>query len=177
MEDNEHDQLAELRRIKEDYVDGNLKWYTDHTTWPRIVFRVAGTLVIVVSLAIPFIAAAGGNLLKYGVPTAALAIALISALNAFYGWQKTWEKRITVQLTLEGLIAVWQTQMDAATRLGDESERYEAARSATERLIDATRALTVSETNTWFTSVKFPDTPAQPTGNKNMANKAPAAKT
>lgn len=98
------ESIAELYNIKEHYVDSLLSWYRTHTTWPRVIFRTAGTTVIVLSLAIPFLASAKGCYLEVGVPIASFVIALVSALNAFYSWQKTWEKRISAQLTIEGLL-------------------------------------------------------------------------
>ena len=149
--------IDELREIKKTYIDKTWIWYRDHSSWPRIVFRLAGVAVIVLSLTIPFLAAAKGDWLEVGVPAASLSIAILSALNAFFGWQKTWEKRITAQLTLEGLMATWETKIAAARRSENPKEGYENALQATQELIESTRSLTVAETATFFTNIKFPD--------------------
>lgn len=151
------DPFSQLCRVKEEYVDATWRWYRDHSTWPRIVFRLVGVTVIVLSLGIPFLAAAGGGFQTLGVPIASLLIAITSALNAFFAWQKTWEKRITTQLTLEGLIAVWRTEMDAARRDPDGDKGYDEAKKATQRLVEKTRTLTVAETANWFTNFSFPE--------------------
>ena len=156
-QENADDPIDELCKIKKNYVDKTWTWYCDHSTWPRVVFRLTGVTVIVLSLSIPFLAAAGGKLLTVGVSVAALSIAILSALNAFFAWQKTWEKRITTQLTLEGLIAVWETKIAEARRATDEKDGYQFALKATQELIDNTRSLTVTETGTFFASIKFPD--------------------
>ena len=155
--ENLNASIDELCAIKQKYVDTTWNWYRDHSSWPRIVFRLAGIGVIVLSLSIPFLAAAEGDWLKYGVPAASLAIAILSALNAFFAWQKTWEKRISIKLTLEGLMAAWETEIAAARHAGSGEKGYEAALRATQDLIERTRQLTVAETATFFTDIKFPE--------------------
>ena len=158
--ENSGDAIDDLCDIKKKYVDKTWAWYRDHSSWPRITFRMAGMTVIVSSLSIPFLAAAGGDWLKLWVPAASLIIAIVTALNAFFAWQKTWEKRITIQLTLEGLIAAWETKIAAARRTNDTDEGYETALQATQDLIENTRSLTVSETANFFADIKFPDVKA-----------------
>ncbi|OPY74800.1 MAG: hypothetical protein A4E65_03740 [Syntrophorhabdus sp. PtaU1.Bin153] len=148
--------IEELCEIKRQYVDPLAKWYRTHTTWPRVVFRLAGTSVIVLSLAIPFLASAGDVYQKIGVPIASFIIALVSALNAFYSWQKTWEKRVSAQLVLEGLSAIWETEIAAAKRATDSKEAYKKAFEATQDLIEKAKMLSVAETNAFFATVKFP---------------------
>mgnify|MGYP001815025722 FL=1 len=155
--DNIDTSIAELCDIKKRYVDKMWIWYRDNSSWPRIVFRLAGISIIVLSLSIPFIAATEGTWSKTGVSVAALLIAILSALNAFFAWQKMWEKRITIQLTLEGLMAVWETNIVAARRFENPEEGYKTALQATQDLIENTKALAVSETTDFFTNIKFPD--------------------
>lgn len=151
------DSIDDLCDIKKKYVDKTWIWYRDHSSWPRIIFRLAGTTVIVLSLSIPFLAAAGGDWLRYWVPAVSTIIAILTALNAFFAWQKTWEKRITIQLSLEGLIAAWETKIAAARRTKNAEEGYKIALQATQDLIENTRSLTVSETANFFADIKFPD--------------------
>jgi hypothetical protein len=157
MSTDQNDTFTELRRIKEDYVDATLRWYDTHATWPRVVFRASGVLVIVASLALPFLAAAGGELTKISVPVASMLIAVTTGLNSFFGWQKSWEKRMTTKLTLEGAIALWETHVDAAKNIADTAKAYEAALTATQDLVKSTQSLTVGEATQWFTGQKFPD--------------------
>lgn len=155
--DNIDKSIEELCDIKKRYVDKTWIWYRDNSSWPRIVFRLAGIAIIVLSLSIPFIAATEAQWSKNGVSVAALLIAILSALNAFFAWQKTWEKRITIQLTLEGLMAVWETKIAAARQYENPMEGYKTALQATQDLIESTKALTVSETTDFFTNIKVPD--------------------
>src|SRR5438045_2608165 len=87
-----------LVSIKSAYVDQTLGWYRKRTLLPRLVFRTVGTLVIVLSLGIPFLVAFQATLGKWVLPLASFAIAALTALNTFFDWQKTWEKRISIQL-------------------------------------------------------------------------------
>ena len=159
--------IDELCKIKSKYVDAILKWYRDHLTWPRVVFRFAGITVIVLSLAIPFLAALKGDFLSVGVPSASFIIALITALNAFFAWQKVWEKRISVCLTLEGLIAAWETEITAARRDSDPAASFDKALKATQDLIDKTRSMTVAETGAFFSTIKFPELSSSGEGKKS----------
>ena len=120
-----------------------------------------GTAVIVLSLGIPFLASARGKDLEVGVPIASFIIALVSALNAFYSWQKTWEKRVSPQLTLEGLIAIWETEIAAAKKESDVEEGYKKALKATQELLDRTKVMSVAETSSFFAAVKFPEISAK----------------
>ena len=151
------DAIDDLCKIKKHYVDSLHSWYRTHATWPRVIFRITGTTVITLSLAIPFLASAKGNYLEVGVPIASFVIALLSALNAFYSWQKMWEKRISSQLAVEGLIAIWETEIAAARRETETEKGYERALKATQELIDKAKVLSVGETSSFFATLKFPE--------------------
>ena len=116
-----------LVAIKSDYVNQTLDWHTSRTLWPRLVFRAVGTLVNVVSLGIPFLVVFKDHFWTWVLPAASFMIAALTALNTFFGWQKLWEKRIDIQLTLEGLVALWQTEIAAARRGADPATGFERA--------------------------------------------------
>jgi hypothetical protein len=155
--------------IKSKYVDQTLNWYQSRTLWPRLVFRTVGTLVIVLSLGIPFLAAFQETFGKWGLSLASFMIAALTALNTFFGWQRTWEKRISIQLTLEGLVALWQTEIAAATGEADPRKSFERALKATQELIEKTQALTVAETSVFFANIRFPVVPVERGPTKNNA--------
>jgi hypothetical protein len=149
--------LDELNEIKIHYIDNILKWYSYHVTWPRIIFRLAGTTVIILSLGLPFLSTLEGDLGKQGVRIASFMIAVLTALNSFFNWQKTWEKRVMLKLTLEGLVAQWQAEIIAAKAASDPKSGFERAFTATRELIEKTRATTATETGSFFAGIKFPD--------------------
>ena len=128
--------IDELCKIKIHYVDNLLKWYGGHVNWPRIIFRLAGITVISLSLGLPFLSTIGGNLGKYLVMSASLVIAVLTALNSFFNWQKTWEKRVMLKLTMEGLVAQWEAEIIAANADSDSKSGFEIAFNATRELIE-----------------------------------------
>jgi hypothetical protein len=150
--------IDSLCKVKREYVDRTFDWYRSRSTWPRLMFRISGVTVIVLSLGIPFLSAAGDGYLKLGVPVASYVIALLSALSSFFGWQTLWEKRINTQLILEGRIAAWEAEIDAARRMPADAG-YDLALRATKALIRSTKILTVGETATFFSKLKFPALP------------------
>ena len=149
--------IDELGKIKRDYVDKTYKWYKNNVSRPRYLFRGAGIAVIVLSLGIPFLAAAGGRLLEIGVPVASFMIAVLAGLNSFFAWQATWQKRVTIQLTLRGLMATWEIKIAAARRNENQEEGYRLALEATQDLVERTRSLDVGKTSVLFASIKFPE--------------------
>ncbi len=151
-----------LVHIKSAYVDRSLAWYRSRTLWPRLAFRVVGTVVILLSLGIPFLVAFQETFNSWVLPGASFMIAALTALNTFFGWQKTWEKRISIQLTLEGLEAIWQTEIAAARAGAGPTKSFEQALKATQELIEKTRALTVGETEDFFANMRFPVVPVEP---------------
>jgi hypothetical protein len=128
--------IDELSEIKIRYVDNILKWYSDHVTWPRIIFRLAGIVVIVLSLGLPILAMFEDKLGKYWVLIASTTIAVLTALNSFFNWQKTWEKRVMLKLTLEGLIAQWEAEIIVAKAASDPKSGFDRAFKATRELIE-----------------------------------------
>jgi hypothetical protein len=149
--------IDDLCKIKIHYVDNMLKWYGGHITWPRIIFRSAGIIVIVLSLGMPFLSTVKGELGQRLVLIASFMIAVLTALNSFFNWQKTWEKRVMFKLTLEGLVAQWEAEIIAATAASDPKSGFERACNATRELIEKTRATTATETGSFFAGIKFPD--------------------
>ena len=154
LPDQAIDQLCE---VKKSYVDETLRWFRTHQTLPAILFRLAGVTVIVLSLALPFLAAAGGEFAARGVPIAAFLVAAAAALNSFFQWQGTWQKRLNIQLALEGWIAIWETKLLEARRQDDPRQGYRLALEATQDLIEKTRSIQVTETALLFSKTMFPE--------------------
>jgi len=158
-----------LLEIKARYVDQALAWYRSRTRWPRLVFRAVGSVLIVLSLSVPFLAAVEAPWGKYALQLASFMIAALTALNSFFGWQRTWEKRINAQLTLEGLIALWQTEIAAAKEHTDPSDGCQRALKATQELIEKTKSLTTAEAGEFFATIRFPAVPVEAVTTKNGA--------
>lgn len=158
MSDTTNEMLIEpLRRIKKDYVDASRDWYASHAPWPRRAYRVAGIVAILSSLSLPFLATGEGALRTVALPLVAFVVAAASALNSFFSLQDTWQKYMTTQLLIEGLIASWEVDIAEALSQAEPAACWAMALTSTRRLVDATRAAVTSEASKWFESLKWPE--------------------
>jgi hypothetical protein len=135
------------------------KWYRSRTTWPRILFRLSGMLVIVGSLSLPVLAASSVRGRDELLGIISLVVASLTSLGAFFRWDSTWRSRARTAQTLEGLIARWELRL-MAYELGS-LNREEFLRS-TEELVEESYRIVGAETDQFFSAVKFPEsaTPA-----------------
>ena len=85
--------IDKLHCIKKEFAEKTLLWYKKKRKFPGVCFRLVGIVIIILSLSIPYLSAAGGELLSVGVPIASLIIAVFTALNSFFAWQTMWEKK------------------------------------------------------------------------------------
>ena len=152
--------IQNLRNIKEKYVDGMRDWYAIRTTWPRLMFRTAGTLVIIGGALLSYLA---GNTREHEwlIPIVSLAIVVLTGFNAFFNWQGMWQKRIVIKQELDAGLALWETQIDEAQQMEDKKEAYSLALEATRQLIKSSKALNQGETTEFFSGIKMPS----PSGN------------
>jgi hypothetical protein len=147
--------VIELRNLVEQHVRSRSNWYSTHTTWPRIAFRSAGVSVVVGSLLLPVVTAAKEWRPRDEVLTAvSLAVAILSSLTTFYRWDFTWQSRTKTATELQGLLAKWELALKFAETT--QSPR-EAALSATQKLFDDAFNAIGSETNQFFTTIKWPE--------------------
>jgi len=150
--------IKQLRKIKETYVDRVLQWYGSRRCKPRILYRLAGTIVILASLSLPILVAHSANQgAAIAANIAAFLVAAISALHAFYTPHEVWQKYTTTYLTLEGLIVLWDMEMLQAERLATPDEQFAVALEATKKLVAETHSLVNSQTSQFFKNIKFPE--------------------
>jgi hypothetical protein len=145
-------ELRELvaREIRPDY-----EWYSSHTTWPRITFRLSGVIVVVGSLLLPVITAAKDWPARDAVlTTVSLTVAILSSLSTFYRWDSTWQSRTKTAKDLRGVLAKWELALKAADQAPNPQE---SALLATQALFDEAFNIIGSETNSFFATVKWPE--------------------
>ncbi|MEM1058004.1 MAG: DUF4231 domain-containing protein [Verrucomicrobiota bacterium] len=168
---NTEDPFSSLIELKQKYADKSLDWYRKNANLPRRAYRTCGTLAIVFSAAIPFLAASRGLMSnpekEIVVSVIAVCISILTGLNAFFTWQSSWQKRITAKMTLEYLIADWESKLVTARRQSDPQIAFQEASEATDALLKATHDLSANETSDWFSNISFPDSktgksPGQP---------------
>jgi len=147
--------VRELRQLVEKQIMPSVEWYSTHTAWPRVAFRLAGVIVVIGSLLLPVITAVKDLPFRDGLlTTVSLAVAIVSSLSTFYRWDSTWQTRTKAAWELRGLLAKWEL----ALKFAETAENpLEAARSATQKLFDDSLDVIGSETNQFFTTVKFPE--------------------
>jgi Protein of unknown function (DUF4231) len=146
----------ELRQLVNEQVLPCYKWYSTHKTWPRIMFRGGGMIVVIGSLTLPTIAASSMQYREILLTIVSLAVAVLSSLNAFFRWDATWRSRTRAAYSLQGLLATWEFNLSAAKR-SKEPER--CALQATESLFKDAFALVGSETDEFFANIRWPEAP------------------
>jgi Protein of unknown function (DUF4231) len=157
-QENLSDTIDQLCKIKESYVDEELRWFRTHQLGPHLLFRLAGITVIILSLTIPFLAAWRDVFPSWSVPLASFLIAVTAGLNSFFHWQATWQKRLNIETALKGWIALWETKILEARKMEDPLKGYQMALEATQTLIEKTQSIQVTETALLFAKTTFPKT-------------------
>jgi len=151
--------LGRARAIKRDYVDEQIRFYSGgKLEWPRYLFRIVGTLIIVCSALLPFFAAAKDYEHQYLVVTIlSVSVAILSGLAAFYRWDVTWKGRILTRGTLEHLCAKWEAELTAAQDSMKPEDGIKHICNATRDLITNVGAVVAAESGTFFAGVRMPE--------------------
>ena len=152
--------LQDLRKLVESQVMPCYKWYSTHKAWPRILFRFGGMIVVIGSLSLPAIASSSMPLREPLLTAVSLAVAAFSSLNAFFRWDGAWRSRTRAAYDLQGMLARWEFRLKTAEFADDPRK---AALEATEILFNEAFALVGSETDEFFSSVRWPEAP-KPSG-------------
>jgi hypothetical protein len=129
-------------------------WYALHIWWPRVLFRSAGSLVILGSLSLPIIASHNFEGRDWLLGVVSVLVAALTSLNAFFHWDSTWRSYAQTERQLESAIAKWDLQMQIfqAGKLS-----WPEAVVATQELFEQVHKTVSSETDQFFSTVKFPD--------------------
>lgn len=147
--------LKDLAEVKGEVV--NVRgWYKQHA-WPKMIFfRFVGVIVIAISVSVPFIAAQAAPWKDTVISVVALAIALLTGLNSFFGWERAWQGYRQTQRVLDHLLALWELRIIEAKYQADTQKAIEMAIRATDQLLLAARATTSTETTEYFKQVQMP---------------------
>jgi hypothetical protein len=149
--------LKELTHIKEEYIVKQLKWYEDHSTKAKHYFRFVSTLIIILSVSIPFLATLEGLWRNLVLPIVALTIAGLTGLNAFFRWENSWKGSIQAKLTLEHMVWVWNLRIAEAKHELDAQKGIEIMVTATEQLLENTQGTMLAEAEEYFKLVQTPN--------------------
>jgi hypothetical protein len=160
MGEDLHGQQADLLRHLQELVDSQvvstLKWYQRHALWPRRWFRSSGVMVILLSVAIPLLAALDYQGKELVLSSAAVLIAALTGVNAFFKWEDVWRSRRQTEFALAYLLAVWRLEVLQALHEPDPVKGKDLAIAATRQLLEEARAATGEETKEFFSRVVWP---------------------
>ena len=155
LDDNKKQYFADLRRQKEDYADTWLKFYSGRIALPHVLFRLMGTLVIVGSVTLPYLAQTTTETNKAVISFVSLAVAFLTALISFFNWHLTWQKRMSVTVALKHYIACWEIDMLKAYREDYDKAKVDAY-LYTSHLFTMVFATVGTESQTFFAQLKPP---------------------
>ena len=155
------DLLAELRATVDEQVVATHSWYQQHAKIPRLLYRTSGTLVILLSISLPFLASLDYAAKAVLLSAIALIIAALTGLNSFFAWEQTWRSRRQTEFALAHLLAQWEVKLAAANCVKDQAEKQSKYIEATEQLLVESRTIVASETEEFFSAAKWPQAKAK----------------
>jgi uncharacterized protein DUF4231 len=152
--------FKDLRDQKEQYVGKALKHYQGRIKPFRWGFRIMGGLIILGSVSLPFLAQTTAKKIPWVISAVSLGVALLTALNSFFGWHLTWQKAVAVTAALEHYIACWELDLVKAYR-----ESYDAAKQQaylhTSYLFTQVFTTVSGESEAFFAQLKLPEQGSQ----------------
>jgi len=129
----------------------NIEWYRKRAPWRRNAFRISGLMLLIVSVSLPFASAVfPKESTLWLLPALGYVVAIISALNAFFQWQRAWQSYRTAHLQLEAAWSDWQASRAEAVAESDGQKAFAAVTSAAHRLLGRASDIITSEKGELF---------------------------
>src|SRR6266446_5102629 len=125
-----------------------LEHYRSRVAWRRMIYRACGSLVIILSIALPILAAFGKPPINKDLWVSIMAgvIALLTGVNSFFRFDVAWKGATETLLTLERLRNDWALAIAKAEVQPDAKEGLKLAIAATEQFQKASHDLVEAET-------------------------------
>jgi len=120
------DYFDELRAQKQAYVDKVICGYKRRVPKFRWLFWITGALAITASVSLPFLAQTTTEANKIVLSSVSLGVALLTALNSFFGWRLTWQKGVGAIAALEHYSACWEIDLVKASRENYDKAKHDA---------------------------------------------------
>jgi hypothetical protein len=158
MKPAREDFFKSLRSQKEAYVDGLGKWFERARRLPGFFFFTSGTLIILGSVSLPYLVNSSDFPFAWkntAISIVSLSIALLTALNAFYSWQHSWQKRLRIAGAIDNLVALWEIDMLNASR-AESPKAEEDAYATTSQLFNQVYQIITRENEQLFAQIKPP---------------------
>ncbi len=93
-----------------------------------------------------------------------VTIAALTGLSSFYRWERTWRGNSSAQMALEQLCAKWQLELTNARLILSPEERVKHVYQATDDLLTNARSVVSSESEGFFSGLRFPQQNSGPKG-------------
>jgi hypothetical protein len=167
LNDDKDKYFRDLRDQKKLYVDKALERYKGRIKPFRNSFWIIGGLIILCSVSLPVLAQTTTKKHPWVISVVSLVVALLTALNSFFGWHFTWQKAVAVTAALEHYIACWEIDLVKAYR-----ESYDAAKQQaynhTSYLFTQVFTTVSGESEAFFAQLKLPEQGSQSGGRKDQ---------
>lgn len=148
--------LSEIHAVVETQVVESYEWYRTHARGPRLLFRTAGTVVILASISLPLLATLDYDQKGLVLSLFSILIAALTGLNAFFGWEQSWRSRRQTEFALKQALFEWKLKMAVAREESDPATRRHRYAEATEELLSQANTIVGAETKEFFGRMKWP---------------------
>jgi uncharacterized protein DUF4231 len=133
----------------EAYLARLLSYYNSRASWHRRCYRFSGIVVILIGASLPLITTQSYAHKDLVVSLMGVAIAVLTALRAFYRWEQSWMLLRGTERTITG---AWWDYHAKISKTNGADQRHEAAHSLAERLLDIRQ----QEAEFFFKDMQFP---------------------
>lgn len=159
LEERRKKVLEDMGSLAKEEVLAEIDKLRGWARWPRIFFRTAGSLIILLSISLPVVAASGWPRKDLILSLAGLSVALLTAFNTFFAWDQTWRTNHTTVLMLGNALSIWKYELLKAQHAQDPEKGIEIAHDAHARLVEAVNLLKTQNAAAYFSGVKPPKDP------------------
>jgi hypothetical protein len=158
--------LHEQALLKDDKAQGSVLWYIafyqSRAPNRRRAFRIAGFILLFLSISLPFLTQLAPDGSKAMVASVlSWFIALVAAASSFFNWQKSWQLFMQAQMTLQFALSEWQLKTAEARSAATDEEGLQILKDALQTLTRTVNEAVASETAQYFEGVKAPDVHAR----------------
>ncbi|AOS63918.1 DUF4231 domain-containing protein [Actinoalloteichus hymeniacidonis] len=145
----------DLHELAEAHVLELRERYDWRAGWHRRFFRISGMLIIIGSASLPLFTTLDYANKEFVLSTLGVVIALLTGLQTFYRWDRSWATLRAAESSLTQLHWEWLLEQESATSLtGDAVEQQR--RAATEALLAGVREVRARESEDYFAELRFP---------------------
>jgi hypothetical protein len=150
----DEERYPEAVALARRYAVAPRNWYRWRARSVRWFFRGSGMGVIVLSGALPIIAAIKFRDSTLFITVVSVSVAALTALRTFFRWDDQWRLLKSADWKLTALIAVWEADVCALDAAGGESKRLVMNR--TQKLLKEVKEIIDEEARSFFLGITWP---------------------